>query len=201
MENAPLSVQDGKQLLPAANEYEKQANDFLVKTNTIIKWYEPTIKKHFSNDEDERLVFQFTIKRGNRSYSSEFGASMVTTAKYRANHLLNNYLRNSDEYERAIKLLSKYIVPHFVKYPKAEAAKLHDEIKLLKINDFIPTAYDLLSTLTTYDPGTFSDFCAEFDYNNDSIQANKTYKAVMKEWQSVQVLFNDQEIALLSEIQ
>ena len=63
-----------------------------------------------------------------------------------------------------------------------------------------PTAYDLLTCLTKYDPGTFEDFCADFGYNEDSRRAEKTYKAVKREWAKVSRFFTAGELAELQEI-
>lgn len=54
-----------------------------------------------------------------------------------------------------------------------------------------PRAYDVLACLTKNDPGTFEDFCGEFGYSTDSRKAEKTYKAVVKEFAGVQRLFGD----------
>lgn len=62
-----------------------------------------------------------------------------------------------------------------------------------------PTAYDVLACLTKYDPGTFENFCGEYGYNEDSRKAEKTYKAVVKEFAGVQRLFSD-VINVLAEI-
>ena len=63
-----------------------------------------------------------------------------------------------------------------------------------------PTMYDILTCLTKYDPETFEDFCSEFGYDVDSRKAEKTYKAVCKEFAAVDRLFND-VIDELAEIQ
>lgn len=60
-----------------------------------------------------------------------------------------------------------------------------------------PTMYDILTTLTKYDPETFEDFCSEYGYNTDSIKALNTYKAVQREFNGVNRLFND----ILEELQ
>jgi hypothetical protein len=54
-----------------------------------------------------------------------------------------------------------------------------------------PSAYDVLSCLTKYEPGTFSNFCGDFGYNEDSRTAERVYKAVVKEWASVSRLWAD----------
>ena len=64
-----------------------------------------------------------------------------------------------------------------------------------------PTSYDVLSCLQKYDVGTFEDFCSEFGYDTDSRKAEKTYKAVCKEFANVQRFFTNDEIEQLQEIQ
>lgn len=64
-----------------------------------------------------------------------------------------------------------------------------------------PTAYDVLACLEKYEVGTFADFCSEFGYDIDSRKAYKVYKAVMKEWKNVELLFTPEQIELLQEIQ
>lgn len=57
-----------------------------------------------------------------------------------------------------------------------------------------PTFYDVLACLTKYDPGSFEDFCSEFGYDTDSRKAEKTYKAVCKEFAAVERLFLEEEV-------
>ena len=60
-----------------------------------------------------------------------------------------------------------------------------------------PTMYDILTCLTKYDPESFEFFCGEYGYNTDSIKALNTYKAVKREFNGVNRLFND----ILEELQ
>lgn len=64
-----------------------------------------------------------------------------------------------------------------------------------------PSLYDVLTCLQKYDVGSFEEFCGEFGYDEDSRVAEKTYKAVVKEYEAMQQLFTDEEIELLQEIQ
>ena len=64
-----------------------------------------------------------------------------------------------------------------------------------------PTAYDVLASITKYDPGTFDNFCSEFGYDPSLKDSKKTYNAVVKEWDRVNDLFTDEEIEQLREIQ
>lgn len=63
-----------------------------------------------------------------------------------------------------------------------------------------PTAYEILACLTKYDPGTFEDFCSEFGCDLDSRKAFKTYKSVRREWKNIELLFTDEQIEQLREI-
>ena len=56
-----------------------------------------------------------------------------------------------------------------------------------------PTAYDMLAALTKYDPEDFPSFCGNYGYNEDSRKAEKTYKAVRREWDKVRRLFSTAE--------
>lgn len=64
-----------------------------------------------------------------------------------------------------------------------------------------PTLYDVLACLTKYDPETFEDFCANYGYDEDSRKAEKTYKAVLKEFNNMNRLFTSEELELLTIIQ
>ena len=64
-----------------------------------------------------------------------------------------------------------------------------------------PTLYDVLACLQKYDVGSFEDFCGDFGYDADSRTAEKTYKAVVKEFQAMQRLFNSDELEVLQMIQ
>lgn len=54
-----------------------------------------------------------------------------------------------------------------------------------------PDMYYVLSCLTKNDPEGFEWFCSNYGYDTDSRSAEKTYKAVCKEWKAVERLFGD----------
>ena len=56
-----------------------------------------------------------------------------------------------------------------------------------------PSAYDVLSCITNYDPGTLENFASEYGYGTNSQEAERmrTYEAVKKEWDNVNNLFGD----------
>lgn len=54
-----------------------------------------------------------------------------------------------------------------------------------------PSLYDVLACMTKNDPGNFDDFCGDYGYDNDSRTAERTYKAVCREFEAVDRLFSD----------
>ena len=67
-----------------------------------------------------------------------------------------------------------------------------------------PTAYDILSCLTTYDVGDIKDFISEFGYEikkrGDLTRIQNTYNAVKKEYEDVCRCFTEEQIERLCEI-
>ena len=56
-----------------------------------------------------------------------------------------------------------------------------------------PDEYDVLTSLSKFDPGSFENFCSDFGYNTDSRKAERTYKAVKREWEAVKRVFGEGE--------
>lgn len=56
-----------------------------------------------------------------------------------------------------------------------------------------PTEYDLLACLEKYGYSSFSDFCSELGYDEDSKEAYKTYEAVTKEHDGLVNILGDNE--------
>jgi len=176
--------------------YEKQALDFLAKTNTGFTAEFVRHGKHFDNDKDTRDIYSVTLKRGNRSFTFEFGQSVMASGEYQVREGLRNklwceqvtggkYALTAKEFKATFKPMDFVASKDIAKNPNYSA----------------PTPYDVLACLTKYDPGTFEDFCGEFGYDTDSKSAEKTYNAVVNEWKNVQSLFSDAEIEELQEIQ
>lgn len=139
---------------------------------------------HFQGDKDKRDIYNITLKRGTRKYTFKFGQSIMNSQYYKdriegRTYTLNGGCRTGNY---SITDLNKYISGGMnVTLVKGEA----------------PTLYDVLACLQKYDVGTFEDFCSDFGYDTDSRTAEKTYKAVVKEYDKMCSLFNDEELELL----
>jgi hypothetical protein len=176
--------------------YEQTAIDFLTKTNTEFKAEYLKYDYHFAGDKDKRDIYKITLKRGSRSYSFDFGQSIVNSGfkfKLGSGREIN---LDIPENQRDHFLKSKSLYD-LIKYT-VEYGGVTKNDKIIKPKE--PNCYDVLACLTKYDPGTFENFCSEFGYDEDSKRAEKTYRAVKDEYQNLCALFTDEEMNLMSEI-
>lgn len=180
------------------SQYDQQALDFLTKTGTQFKTEYLRHGKHFVNDKETRDVYKITLTRGTRSYNFEFGQSIACSGQIQ----LAKHLRNKMIAEPLIKQFgSNYAFNLKDKQTIRFTTSLTDKDLQINPNYSAPTEYDVLACLTKYDPGTFADFCSAFGYDENSKSAEKTYNGVVDEWKNVCMLFSDDEIQELAEIQ
>ena len=181
-------------------DYEKQANDFLKKTNVGFKAEFVEFGKHFENDKEDRAIFNITLSKGERVFSFRFGQSIVNSGfcfpKYTDE--LNKKLRDSVNFryggtDNILKTEEKFL---------RNAKEYFGSLVGIEYYKFkFPSAYDVLSGLQKYAVDSFDDFCADFGYSNDSISAQKIFRAVQKEFDMVRQLWSDEEILLLCEVE
>ena len=178
------------------SEYLKQANDFLNKTNSTLEIKFLKTGKYFKNDKEKRDIYEFTLTRGRRIYKGTFGNLLINSGIKLNNRVImtteaaiDKKLLNANN--NTFRLLSLIRFGWVLDYPVSTK-----EIELPKM----PNAYDILSCLTKYDVGLFEDFCSEFGYDVDSRPAEKTYKAVVKEYEGLSKLYSDEELEEMSEI-
>lgn len=71
-------------------------------------------------------------------------------------------------------------------------------------NHVKPTEYDILACLQKYDVGTIDDFISEFGYEvkewADVKRIQRTYKAVVNEYEKVRRCFTEDQIEAMQEI-
>lgn len=169
------------------NDYTAMGDLFLADTKTDMGIRFLKTAKHFDDDVCPRDIYQITIKRGERSFSFNFGQSLTESTKYK------------DETTKELILLDgKFENQNKKLYPEKFKDYVNDFC--VKIKGVPPTAYDILSCLTKYDVGTFEDFCCDYGYDIDSRKAEKIYNAVLEEWSNVQRIWTDAEIEALREI-
>ncbi len=167
-------------------DYKAQGEEFLKMTDTTMDVEFLRHGKHFDNDTDTRDIYRITLHRGGRDYAFDFGMATFSSCLYISNVSADIYRAGKGFHD----------LQHF------KSKTLGFGLKTYKKNkDFNPpTVYDVLASLTKYDPGTFKDFCGDFGYDTDSRSAEKTYKAVVDEYKNLTMLFNDEELELMAEI-
>ncbi len=170
------------------SEYEKQAIDFLKKHDIT---FECKFLRHGSMRWDTkgetRDIYSLTLRRDRHNISVEFGNSMAHSGEWVT-------IDNNPKFRKVFN--DKNAAASF-----AERV-LNNRFKVKKNpNKKEPTCYDMLTSITKSDPGTFDDFCSEFGYSNDSISAKETWQAVREEFNDIRSFFSRIELEELQEIQ
>ena len=165
-------------------DYEAQAQKFLEKTKTDFKAVFLKHDKYFNDDKESRDIYEITLKRGEREYKFRFGNSINASGRFIVfspdGRKKYNDLKQANK-DHGSPMLTRG------EYNKNKNFKE-------------PSAYDVLAALQKYDTGNFEFFCSNFGYDTDSIKALKTYNAVVEEYNNLKMLFNEEEMELLREI-
>lgn len=187
------------------SEYDTQAAEVLQKVGATIEVSFLELGKHFKEDKEPRLRYTFTIRKGSRFYTGTFGASLKDTEE-----ALLNLIKNQIRAITALGLAAGYpmfqpLTGYFLELVKQRIATgnycLGSANNLLKKAELKkPSEYDILTCLTKYDPGTFENFCSDYGYDDDSIIALEIYEELKEEYQGLAMVFNDEELCLLSEV-
>ncbi len=181
------------------SEYDTQAEQFLKETDTEFKAEFLKNGFHFQDDKETRDIYLITLKRGEREFKFNFGQSLNCSIKFK---IIQGYLNNEIKAKMEERGLNTKGLNNIKELNQSRSffircGKYWEENKEFEI----PTAYDVLVSLTSYEVGSFEDFCGEFGYDTDSRKAEKTYKAVLEEWKNIKILYSDKEILKLQEIQ
>lgn len=178
-------------------EYDQQAIDFLESTGTTFEIEFQFAGPYWPNDEEKRDVYRFTLKNSKGEYSSTFGDSLQNSTR-RLLKLVGG-ARNSKKSDLQL-ALDAGVRPtdktmYGVSVALREAGKLWEK----------PSAYDILACLTKYDPGTFTDFCQDFGYDDKPMSeypdVMKTYQSVLDEYHALRRMFSSDQLEQLAEIQ
>lgn len=191
------------------SEYNKQAEQFLKETDTGFK-AEFLRNGLYFDDKEKRDIYQITLKRGDREYKFKFGTSINNSGlrlfldkekTKRTEH--KNFVIPNEIMEKEILNQKERRKGIFKSSPlRFWFEKEHFNLSGLFLDyGKSPTPYDVLACLQKYEVGSLKDFCGDFGYDEDSKKAEKTYKAVVEEFKNIQILFSDEEIEKLQEIQ
>lgn len=181
--------------------YEKQAQDFLKKTETTLEIKEATTQtppKWATGEKDAHKHIQYTctLKNKHHTYTFNFWGSIHD---YEIINAIKNYSKGKFEY---LFTPEDYYMQNILKsegiaFRKVSHTKGYREEILAK---YTPTAYDVLACLSPLYEDTFEDFCASFDYDVDSRKAYNIYQEVLAQDNNLRRLFNRDELDMLANI-
>ena len=166
-------------------EYTKQALDFLQKANATcnIEFGGCTINPDWE-EKEYRNFYNVVLSSSRGSMQFVFWDSINNTEISKMT--LGEYAK------KRFKCQYEYLT-------HSDKAKVSKELKEKK-TAAIPSAYDVLASMTTSDPGTFEEFCSEFGYDEDSKTADRIYIAVIKEYKQLERIFTTEQMEELQEI-
>ena len=168
-------------------DYDKQTENFLQETGVKFEAKFLYHGPYFEEETESRDIYEITLTReGKKRYSFRFGQSIANSGLVVKR---NPYGRTLEDQE---------LIPRRFQGKKQSHLWMHNPQESDRV---YPSAYDVLSCLTKYDPGTFAEFCSDFGYDTDSRKAEKTYFAVQDEYANLKRIFSQEELEKMQEIQ
>mgnify|MGYP001578815814 CR=1 FL=1 len=181
--------------MTTVKDYDKEAKDLLDKMGVEMKAVFVAYDKYFPSDKEPRDIYDCTFIRKPNILCVRFGQSVHNSQNPRYAKLFAEYTHSASElgyvregYKASTKLIAD-------RANVARRCGLHAPPEPKK-----PTEYDLICCIQKTDPGTFNEFCSEYDYNNDSIKDFQLYQRVCDEWERVRKFFTSEELKLLQEV-
>ncbi len=170
-------------------KYLKQAEKFLQETKTSFKVEFIRNDLYFPEDTGKRDVYNVTLARGERSYTFTFGQSVSASGRF---VVYDNPSRGMSRGVKSGKKGNWY-----------RPIEVNDPGKWGKNKNFAePTAYDVLACLQKHPvEDTYKEFAEAFGYGEDSIKGLNVYKAVKDEYNRLCMLYSDEELKDMGEIQ
>lgn len=196
------------------NEYLEQAQAFLIGTETTLEVIKAVPQKRplwAKEGEKHGINYNVTLKNKNGVYTFDFWGSIADLEKLelaKEAKVRGIYSSHYFTIKQWCEEQASQTVPNVIK-GQTRAMSTQKEIMgsawLRNVVDTVeilikPTAYDVLACLDVLHEDNFEDFCSAFGYENDSIKALKTFKAVKEQDHNLRRLFTHDQLERLSEI-
>ena len=139
-------------------DYAKLAEGWAAKWGVRMDVVYTGHRRYFADDTDTRDTYRITLKRGDRSMSFDYGASL-NDSQARSESDGPYWRKRANDRARSDRLMYKG--------PNLRAKS--------------PTMYDIVCCVCKDDPESFEDWCANFGYDTDSRKALDTYLACQKQ--------------------
>src|SRR4030043_1930026 len=142
--------------------------------NVSYRW--EGIRKYFDEDEEERQCIVVKIEKNGREIQFNFGMS----------------IRNTEALQG---ITYKGMQRIYVDSIFEKSSTIKKEVKRIKID----LLYSILACVSAefFIPFAFSDFCAEFGYDEDSCKAEKLFIACGEQSAKLRRIFSEEEIECL----
>ena len=179
--------------------YIEQAVQFLADTATGLEIEKAVPQKKpiwAKEGEKHGINYSVTLSNKNGKYSFDFWGSINDAEML---EMAKKSTIGPPEREKVLKFIrnkADNIIPIHPVPKEIFMKRISDTVDLL----IKPTSYDILACLDVLYSDSFDDFCAEFGYSNDSIKAEKTYKACLKQDRMLRKLFTPDQLEKLQAI-
>lgn len=195
-------------------DYNKQAEEFLIVTNTTLEVKEAIPQKATSWGKDDKdahkhINYSVTLKNAKHSYTFDYWGSINDWEKVEKtkeiffNVLSNKSINQLREYLKQYEIVldNSLIKMYGYTYTRKRDIDAVENAVLQAIKEKnMPTSYDILACLSPMYEDTFEDFCYSFGYDADSRTAEDTYKRCIEQDRQLHKLFTHEELEQLSEI-
>jgi hypothetical protein len=190
-------------------QYEHQADEFLRLTNSKleVKYLRTGLYFNETDKNQTRDIYEFTLSRGERSYTSTFGASLNDTWTRYSKHVRQDDKRNNAEQTFKAYYIQERPTFSFLGIGNATRSWTAENKTMAQYgyHSEKPSAYSILAGMQSYAVGTFDDFISEYGYEIDSKKsyedAHTTYAAIVEQYNKLCSLYNDKELQAMSSIQ
>lgn len=180
------------------NDYQGQGTAFLEATGTTMKVVEavPQAAAEWAKDDEHHGVkYVITLTNSRHSYTFDYWGSVFHSDKLaRAIVCDTNRDNMSPDY---------FLIKDFLK-DNGKKAPLNSfglpRLAALVREVIAPSAYDVLVCLHPMQADTFEEWCSEFGYDNDSIRAERTYRACVQQDRAMLRMFTNEQLQALEEI-
>ena len=168
--------------------YNKEAQSFLDTNSITVSIQYTGFRKYFADDKEERDTYNITFKRNDKTYSFDYGDSIVNSIVRKYNTYLDYvYAYNKDAKNK------RFYDRKFITWKLSPS-----NFALVKK---WPDLYSLLCGIASdsYDTGTLKDFCDSFWYDTDSRKSFDLYIKLQEANEKIKRFFSRDEITFMQD--
>lgn len=188
------------QALGEDNNYNGQAQAFLDATQTVIEvveqapqrvpqWASDKLDKHGRN-------YAVTIRNPRGSFTFDYWGSIRDQEMLELAISEEDRMGGSPEFFK----LSNFIMAKTGKRMLNQLMMNRRKLVDITREAIKPSAYDILTCMHVMTEDNFKDWCASFGYDDDSIKAERLYRACVEQDRRMMRLFTQDELEALNEI-